>query len=53
MLLLQFLQKLQHLRLNCHIECGGGLVGNQQPWAIDERHGDEDALPLPPENWCG
>src|SRR5271157_3957544 len=47
MLLLQVLEQLQHLRLHSYVESGRGFVCNQQAGLVDERHGDEDALPLP------
>ena len=46
-LLLQLLEQLKHLGLHGDIQSGGWLVGDQQPRPVDERHGDEDALPLP------
>jgi hypothetical protein len=39
-------QQFKHLRLHRYIERGGWLVGNEQLWTVDERHGNKDALPL-------
>ena len=45
--LLQLAQQLQDLRLDRHVEGGGGLVGDQQIWLAGERHGDHHPLALP------
>ena len=44
--LLQLAQQLQDLRLDRHVEGGGGLVGDQQIWLAGERHGDHHPLAL-------
>ena len=43
-LLLGLLHDLQHLRLDGHIQCGGGLVSNQHAGVVRNRHSDHDAL---------
>ncbi len=43
-LLLQVAQQLEDLRLDRDIQCGGGLVGDQQTRPGGERHGDHHAL---------
>ena len=43
---LQFLQQLQDLRLNGHVQRGGRFVGDQQVRVVGERHGDHHALAL-------
>jgi hypothetical protein len=40
------LQQRQDLRLNGDVQGGGRLVRNQQARAVDDGHGDEDALAL-------
>jgi hypothetical protein len=42
--LLQILDELQDLRLDGDVERGGGLIGDQQRRAADQRHGDHGAL---------
>ena len=42
----QVVEQAQYLGLDGNIERGGGLVGDQQTGAVDECHGDEDALAL-------
>lgn len=42
--LAQVAQQLKDLCLDRHIECGGGLVGNQQLWLTGECHSDHHAL---------
>lgn len=42
--LLQLLQQLQDLRLNGHVEGGGGFVGDQQLGPGQHRHGDHHPL---------
>jgi hypothetical protein len=44
--LLQLGEQRQDLRLYGYIKGRRGLIGNQQPGSVDERHGEEDALPL-------
>ncbi len=39
-------QKMEDLGLHGDVEGGSGLVGDQEPGAVDEGHGDEDALAL-------
>jgi hypothetical protein len=39
-------EECDDLGLNGDIERGGGFVGDEKARAIDERHGDHDALPL-------
>jgi hypothetical protein len=39
-------EEVEDLRLDGDVEGGGGLVGNEQAGAIDDGHGDEDALAL-------
>ena len=46
MLTLQIAEQREHPRLHGDVEGGGRLVGNEQARAVDERHGDEDALTL-------
>ena len=43
-ILLQFRQKSQDLRLDCHIKRGGRFIGDQQFRIAHQRHGDHDAL---------
>ena len=43
-LALQAADQLQDLRLHCHVEGGGRLVGDQHFRPAGERHGDHDAL---------
>ena len=43
-LALQPQQQFQDLRLHGYIECGGGLVGDQQLGTAGKRHRDHDAL---------
>jgi hypothetical protein len=43
---LQLCQQSENLRLHGDVERGGRFVGDEQAWAIDGRHGDENALPL-------
>jgi hypothetical protein len=49
-LALQRLQELEDLRLDGDVERGRRLVGDQQVRLVGERHGDHDALALPPES---
>ncbi len=42
--LLHVLQQIEDLRLDGHVERGGGLVGNDELGLAGERHGDHDAL---------
>ncbi len=44
--LLQLEHELENLRLRRHVECGGGLVGDQQHRVEHQRHRDHDALAL-------
>ena len=44
MLLLQRVHQVQNLSLNGHVQCGGGLVGNQQLGLAGQGHGDHDTL---------
>ena len=39
--------QLQHLRLHGHVQGGGGLVGDEQPRLVHERHRDQHALAHP------
>ena len=39
-------QKIEDLGLNGYVEGGGGFVGDEELGAVDEGHGDEDALTL-------
>ena len=39
-------EEIQDLGLDGDVECGGGLVGDEECGAVDEGHGDEDALTL-------
>ena len=41
-----FAKEGEDLGLDGDVEGGGGLVGDEQARAVDERHGDEDALTL-------
>ena len=43
-LLLQRAQQVEDLRLDRHVERGGGLVGDQQPRIAGDRHRDHHAL---------
>jgi hypothetical protein len=43
-LLLEPLDDLEDLRLDGHVERGGGLVGDQQARLVDQRHGDHRPL---------
>ena len=43
-LILSLLHNLQHLRLDGHIQCGGGLIGDEHARVIRNRHSDHDAL---------
>ena len=43
---LQLGQKLEDLRLDGDIECGGRLVGHQELGPVGQRHGDHHALAL-------
>ena len=47
-LLLQIPELFQNLSLNGHIQRGGGLIGNQQPWIGRHGHGNHHTLPLTP-----
>ncbi len=42
--LLQLFNQLQNLRLNCHIQSSGGLIANQKPRLIDQRHRNHNPL---------
>ena len=42
--LFQLAQQLQNLRLNGHVQGGGGLIGNQDGRVTGKRHGDHHAL---------
>ncbi len=42
----QTLEQREDLRLHGDVECGGGFVGDEKARAVDERHGDHDALTL-------
>ena len=44
--LAQFGEQRENLRLHGDIERGGGLVGDEQGGAVDDGHGDHDALAL-------
>jgi hypothetical protein len=46
MLTAETLEQSDDLRLHGDVECGGGLVCDEQARAVDERHGDHDALAL-------
>ncbi len=50
---LQLADKLKYLRLNGHVERGGGLVGNEQGRLAREGHGDHDALAHPARKLVG
>ena len=39
-------QKLENLGLDRHIERGGWFICNKQPGPVNQRHRDENALPL-------
>ena len=39
-------EEVEHLGLDGDVECGGGLVGDEQAGTVDDGHGDEDALAL-------
>ena len=39
-------EELQDLRLHSYVERGGWFVGNEETRAIDDGHGNEDALTL-------
>jgi hypothetical protein len=39
-------EEIEDLRLHGDVERGGGFVGDEQARAVDERHGDDDALAL-------
>ena len=39
-------EKCDDLRLHGDVECGGGFVGDEKTRAVDERHGNHEALPL-------
>ena len=39
-------QQVEDLRLDGHVERGGGLIGDQQVRLVGERHGDHHPLPL-------
>src|SRR5258708_6342399 len=41
---LELVQQLEDLRLDGHVEGGGGLVGDQEVRVARQRHGDHDAL---------
>ena len=41
---LQLAHQVEDLRLDGHIQRGGGLVGDQDLWIARQRHGDHDAL---------
>jgi hypothetical protein len=41
-----FAQQSEDLRLHGDVERGRGLVGDEQARAVDDGHGDEDALAL-------
>ena len=43
---LEFLEQLEHLRLNRHVKCRGRLVGDHDVGLVGEGHRDHDALPL-------
>ena len=43
---LQILEQFENLRLDRHVERGGGFIGNQQLRFIGERHRNHHALPL-------
>ena len=45
--LFKLCEQVKDLRLDCHIERRGGLVGDQKFRPIGERHGDHDPLALP------
>ena len=45
---LDFLQQIEHLRLDGHIQGGRRLIGDQQVGLGRERHGDHHALLQPP-----
>ena len=45
-LILQVLQKIEHLRLHGDVECADRLVGDNQFWLGDQRTRDRDALAL-------
>jgi hypothetical protein len=45
-LALKLFQQRQYLRLHRNVECSGRLVGNQQLRPVDERHRNQNALPL-------
>src|SRR5579864_2978782 len=46
-LLVEVAQQLEDLRLHGHVECGRGLVGDQQVGLVREAHGDHGALTHP------
>ena len=41
---LRIAQQLQHLRLDSHIQCSGGFIGDQQARLPGQRHRDHHAL---------
>ncbi len=43
---LEGLEQIEHLGLDGYVEGGGGFVGDEQLWLVDQGHGDEDALAL-------
>ena len=43
---LKVFEEVQNLRLNRHVECGDGLVGDDQIRMRRERSSNADALPL-------
>ena len=42
--LLELAQEIENLRLDSHVECGGGFIGDEDFGVAGERHGDHDAL---------
>jgi hypothetical protein len=52
-LLLEFLEKLQNLRLDGHVQGSCRLVGDEQRGVARQCHCDHDALPLPARELVG
>jgi hypothetical protein len=50
---LQFAEEVEDLRLHGHVQCGRGLVGDQQVGPAGDRACDEDALRHPAGDLVG
>jgi hypothetical protein len=49
----QALQQLDDLRLDRHVERGGGLVGDDEARLAQSASAITTRWRMPPENWCG